>query len=53
MTDKPTPGKPERAPIGTHGMLPPSSEFPRPPLPDRSGEQPWVGKRKTKAKRSR
>jgi hypothetical protein len=51
MTDKPIPGRPIKAPIDTHGMMPPSSDFPRPPLPDRSGEQPWVGKRKKKPAR--
>jgi hypothetical protein len=53
MTDKPTPGKPERAPIDTHGMLPPSSDHPDRPVTPPVVSAPWVGKRKTKAKRSR
>lgn len=49
----PIPGKPDRAPLDTYGMPPPSSELPRAPMPDRSGEQPWIGKAKKKARRKR
>jgi hypothetical protein len=52
-TEPPIPGRTEAPPLDTCHLPPPSSQFPAPSMPDRSGEQPWVGKAKKKAVRKR